>query len=68
MTPRSKTLATWLALLLGGIGGHKFYLGRVGWGILYLLFCWTFIPSIAALIEAIIYITMSDQAFAKKYG
>ncbi|MDR6627864.1 TM2 domain-containing protein [Caulobacter segnis] len=65
---KSRVIAIVLALLLGGIGGHKFYLGRVGWGILYLVFCWTFIPSIAALVEAIIYITMSDQAFAKKYG
>ncbi|WP_223393855.1 TM2 domain-containing protein [Caulobacter segnis] len=65
---KSRVVAIVLALLLGGIGGHKFYLGRVGTGILYLLFCWTFIPSIVAFVEAIIYITMSDQAFAKKYG
>ncbi len=57
-----------LALLLGGIGAHKFYLGRIGMGILYLVFVWTFIPAIVAFVEAIIYITMSDQAFAKKYG
>ncbi len=56
------------ALLLGGVGVHKFYLGRVGWGIVYLLFCWTFIPAVLGLIEGIIYITMSDQAFAQKYG
>lgn len=61
-------MAVVLALLLGGIGAHKFYLGRVGWGIIYLLFCWTFIPSLIAFIEAIIYVTMSDQAFAQKYG
>lgn len=65
---KSRVVAIVLALLLGGIGGHKFYLGRIGWGILYLIFCWTFIPAIAAFIEAIIYITMSDAAFAKKYG
>ncbi|WP_242913170.1 MULTISPECIES: TM2 domain-containing protein [Brevundimonas] len=65
---KSKVMAVVLALLLGGIGAHKFYLGRVGWGIIYLLFCWTFIPSLIAFIEAIIYVTMSDQAFAQKYG
>ncbi len=65
---KSRVIAIVLALLLGGIGGHKFYLGRVGWGVLYFLFCWTFIPALAAFVEAIIYITMSDQAFAKKYG
>ena len=65
---KSRIAAALFALFLGGIGVHKFYLGRVGWGILYLLFCWTFIPSIVAFIEFIIYLTMSDAAFAKKYG
>lgn len=65
---KSRTAAILLALFLGGIGGHKFYLGQVGMGILYLLFCWTFIPSFVALIELIIYITMSDETFAEKYG
>ena len=34
-----------LAFFLGGIGVHKFYAGKIGTGILYILFCWTFIPS-----------------------
>ena len=64
----SRIAAVLFALLLGGLGIHKFYLGRVGWGILYLLFCWTFIPALAALVEGIIYLTMTDEAFATKYG
>ncbi len=43
-----------LAILLGGIGVHKFYAGKPGQGILYLLFCWTYIPALIALIEGII--------------
>lgn len=43
-----------LALFLGGIGAHKFYCGRTGMGILYLLLCWTGIPAIVAFIEFII--------------
>lgn len=43
-----------LAFFLGGIGAHKFYAGKVGSGILYLLFCWTFIPAFLALIEFIV--------------
>lgn len=39
------------ALLLGGLGLHRFYLGETGWGILYLLFCWTGIPSLIGFIE-----------------
>lgn len=65
---KSKVSAGVLALLLGGLGVHKFYLGQAGMGILYLLFCWTFIPGFIALIEAISYFTMSDAVFARKYG
>jgi len=64
---KSKTTAGILAILLGSIGVHKFYLGRPGMGILYILFCWTFIPSIAGLIEGIIYLTSSDERFYSKY-
>ena len=67
-TEKSRVVAIVLALLVGGLGAHKFYLGRIGWGILYLVFFWTFIPMIVAFVEAIIYVTMSDQAFAEKYG
>ena len=57
-----------LPKLLGGIGGHKFYLNRVGQGLLYLVFCWTFIPAVIAFIEGIVYITMDDERFWQKYG
>ena len=65
---KNKVAAFALAWLLGGLGGHKFYLDRIGQGILYLLFCWTFIPALIAFIEGIIYITMDDERFAEKYG
>ena len=65
---KSRVAAIILALFLGGLGAHKFYLGRVAAGVLYLLFCWTFIPSVISFIEMIVYITMSDEAFAAKYG
>ena len=65
---KSRVAAILLAFFLGGFGVHKFYLGRIGAGVIYLLFFWTFIPSIIAFIEMIIYITMSDEAFAAKYG
>jgi TM2 domain-containing membrane protein YozV len=40
-----------LALFLGGFGAHRFYMGEMGLGILYFVFCWTGIPSIVAFIE-----------------
>ena len=67
MNTKSKTTAFLLAFILGGFGAHKFYLGKTGQGILYLLFCWTLIPAFVALVESIMYITMSDQAFQEKY-
>lgn len=54
--------------MLGGLGIHKFYLGRIGWGIVYLLFCWTYIPAIVGLIEGIIYLVSSDEKFHNKYS
>ena len=65
---KSKLAAALLALFLGGFGIHKFYLGRVGWGIAYLLFCWTFIPAIVGFIEGILLLVMSDSEFNEKYG
>ena len=43
-----------LAVFIGGLGAHKFYMGRIGIGIIYLILCWTFIPSVIALIEALL--------------
>ena len=48
-----------LTFFLGGIGIHKFYSGHFLLGILYLLFCWTGIPSLIAFIEFIIAICKS---------
>jgi len=65
---KSRVVAAILALLLGGIGAHKFYLGKTGLGVLYLLFVWTFVPAIIAFIEGIIYLVQSDQQFSMKQG
>jgi TM2 domain-containing membrane protein YozV len=68
VSPKNRVVAAVLALLLGGLGAHKFYLGKVGLGILYLVFVWTFIPAIVALIEGIVYLTKSDEEFSVKYA
>ena len=65
---RSKIAAALFAFFLGGFGVHKFYLGQVGMGVLYLVFFWTFIPALVALIEFILLLTMSDEKFNLKYG
>ena len=65
---KSKALAVLLALFLGGIGMHKFYLGKPLWGIIYLVFCWSYIPSIISFVEGIIYLCTSENEFQAKYG
>jgi len=65
---KSRVVAALLAIFLGGIGVHKFYLGQTGWGIVYLLFCWTLIPAIIAPIEGILYLLSTERAFALKFG
>ena len=62
-----RVTAAILAFFLGAFGVHKFYLGRTGWGLVYLLFCWSGIPAIAAFIEFIMYLVMDDEAFIEKY-
>lgn len=67
-TRRSRTIAALLAFIFSDLGIHKFYLGQPGLGILYLLFAWTGIPFIISLVEGIIYLSMSDQAFQARYS
>ena len=77
---KSKVAAGLLAIFLGGLGIHKFYLGYIGPGLVYLLvntIGWivtTFllgIPNIIlgiiAFIEGIIYLTKSDEEFEQIY-
>ncbi|AKU92901.1 TM2 domain-containing protein [Vulgatibacter incomptus] len=65
---KSRLAAALLAIFLGGFGAHRFYLGQTGLGVVYLLFFWTFIPTVVAFIDFIVLITMTDDAFAAKYG
>jgi len=65
---KNKIVAGLLAIFLGGLGIHKFYLNKGVSGIIYILFCWTYIPSIIGFIEGIIYLLMDEKAFNKKYN
>ena len=42
-----------LAGVLGSFGIHKFYLGNKKPGLVYLLLCWTFIPMLLGILEAL---------------
>lgn len=50
----NKILYILMAFFFGGIGVHKFLIGRVGTGILFIIFSWTLIPSIIAFVDFII--------------
>lgn len=66
-TGKTRITAAVLAFLLGGLGFHRFYLGKIFTGLLYLAFCWTFIPAIVAFLEGIYYLTLTDEEFVRKY-
>jgi TM2 domain-containing membrane protein YozV len=56
-----------LAILLGGLGIQHFYIGKIGMGILSILFCWTGIPALIGLIQGIIALC-HPEARLKKTG
>ncbi|ASK34521.1 hypothetical protein CEK62_09055 [Alcanivorax sp. N3-2A] len=77
---KSKVAAGLLALLLGGFGVHKFYLGYIGPGLVFLLVNtvgWVItaflfglpnlVLGVIAFVEGIIYLTKSDEEFEQTY-
>lgn len=66
---KSKTATALLALILGGLGAHRFYLGSWGIGLLYLVLL--FVPGIGllpSLIETIRFFAMSPTRFDDRYN
>src|SRR5690554_775893 len=60
-----RKIAIVLAICLGWLGAHRFYLGQIGWGIIYLFIFWLFAPLVIvlALIDAVRYFFMTDDQF-----
>lgn len=65
---KEKNVAGILALFLGGLGVHRFYLGQTGLGIFYLIFCWFPVIWIVGLIDAIAFFSMDQEVFDRKYN
>lgn len=57
-----------LAFFLGGFGAHKFYAGKIGWGIGYLLLSWTFLPAVLAVIEMITGLCANSDPMGRIYA
>ncbi len=68
MAMKEKNVAGILALFLGGLGVHRFYLGQTGLGIFYLIFCWFPVIWIVGLIDAIAFFSMDQEVFDRKYN
>ncbi|NMC19873.1 MAG: NINE protein [Thermogutta sp.] len=74
----NRVVASLLAIFLGSLGAHKFYLGQSGSGVVYLIIglflgmCTfgisTLVIAIVGLIEGLFYLSYTDEAFAAKYG
>jgi len=71
---KSKWVAGLLAIFLGGIGAHKYYMGSWGWGIVFpaatiILACVNLgiVTGIIAFIEGIMFLVMSEETFEEKY-
>jgi TM2 domain-containing membrane protein YozV len=66
---KSKTTTALLALILGGLGAHRFYLGSWGIGLLYLALL--LVPGLGllpALVEAVRFFAMSSTRFDDRYN
>lgn len=61
-------IAVILALIVGGIGIHHFYVGQHVWGIFGILFFWTGIPTIIALIQVVIWLFNGRDEFNKNFN
>lgn len=69
---RNKYVAAILAFLLGPLGIHRFYLGRIGTAVAMLVLSCTviglFLSVPWALIDMVRYLVMSDREFADRYA
>ena len=73
---KNKIVAAILALFLGGLGIHWFYLGKNNRGLTYLLItlllCWTVVAplviGVIAFVEGILLLLEPDAEFDAKYN
>ena len=63
---KNKKTTLLLALFTGFIGGHRFYLGQWGLGIIYLVTLGAFLP--IAILDFLIILLSSEESFDNKYN
>ena len=67
MRGANKKVLLLLTFFLGGLGIHRLYLGDYLLGIFYLLFFWTMIPFVIAIVEFIDFIFTSSEEIENNY-
>jgi TM2 domain-containing membrane protein YozV/RNA polymerase subunit RPABC4/transcription elongation factor Spt4 len=67
-TDTDQVIAGVLAILVGGIGVHKFYQGNMRNGVLYLCLFWTGVPAVLGLIEGILMLVADEDEYHDKYA
>jgi TM2 domain-containing membrane protein YozV len=65
--PKDKMVAGILAILVGALGIHHFYLGNTTMGIIYIVLACVGISPILGLVDGIIYLTKPDDQFQRNY-
>jgi TM2 domain-containing membrane protein YozV len=63
---KSRNIAALLSFFLGTFGAQFFYLEAWGWGILSLVFCWSYIPAIIGVVLGIQWQMLSEKEFQHK--
>lgn len=70
--PKDRRIAALLALIsvipVLPSGLHKFYLGQMRWGVIYLLLCWTPIPRFASALEGLWYLFQDQDEFDRYFN
>ena len=64
----SSTFLAFISIFFGGIGLHKAYLGKNLTFVMYFMFCWTLIPSVLCVVDAVKLMSMSDREFNLLYN
>ena len=63
---KNKNTYALLALFLGGFGAHKFYVGQLGQGILYLLLAP--IAAVIGFLSGVKWLLSSDEGFDQRFN
>lgn len=58
---KSRTTAFLLTFFLGGLGAHRAYLKEPWLCVLYIVFCWTLVPVVVAVVELFLILKRVDR-------